>query len=67
MPADYPANANPSALSSDKVWCRGGSSIIGPLGDILAGPLWDTEGILYADVSGSAVKPVCVYADVRST
>lgn len=31
--------------------CRGGSSIISPLGEVLAGPLYDTEGTLYADLS----------------
>jgi nitrilase len=30
--------------------CRGGSAIYSPLGDLLAGPLWDKEGILYADL-----------------
>ncbi len=30
--------------------CRGGSAIISPLGDVLAGPLYDAEGILYADL-----------------
>lgn len=31
--------------------CRGGSSIVSPLGDVLAGPQWeDDEGIIYADV-----------------
>lgn len=30
--------------------CRGGSAIYSPLGDLLAGPLWDEEGILYADL-----------------
>jgi nitrilase len=30
--------------------CRGGSVIISPLGEVLAGPLYDKEGILYADL-----------------
>jgi len=30
--------------------CRGGSAIISPLGEVLAGPLFDEEGILYADL-----------------
>jgi nitrilase len=30
--------------------CRGGSAIYAPLGDCLAGPLWDEEGILVADL-----------------
>src|SRR6266540_1396063 len=33
-----------------EILCRGGSVIIGPLGDVLAGPLYDTEGILTADL-----------------
>jgi len=30
--------------------CRGGSAVYSPLGDCLAGPLWDEEGILVADL-----------------
>ena len=30
--------------------CRGGSAIYAPLGECLAGPLWDEEGILVADL-----------------
>ena len=33
-----------------EIMCRGGSAIISPLGDVLAGPLYDEEGILYADL-----------------
>lgn len=32
------------------IMCRGGSTIISPLGEVLAGPLYDQEGILYADL-----------------
>jgi nitrilase len=32
------------------VICRGGSVIVSPLGEVLAGPLWDEEGILTADI-----------------
>ncbi|GMK59014.1 hypothetical protein CspeluHIS016_0700290 [Cutaneotrichosporon spelunceum] len=45
FPADYPAPPG-----ADKVWCRGGSAIVDPLGNVLAGPLWDEEGIVYADL-----------------
>jgi nitrilase len=30
--------------------CRGGSVIVSPFGYVLAGPLFDQEGILYADL-----------------
>jgi nitrilase len=48
--ADYPADY-PSALPDDPdaVVCRGGSVIVGPLGDVLAGPLYDEAGVLVAD------------------
>jgi nitrilase len=36
--------------SQPEILCRGGSAIISPLGDVLAGPLYDQEGILYADL-----------------
>jgi nitrilase len=33
-----------------EVICRGGSVIVSPLGEVMAGPLWDEEGILVADL-----------------
>jgi nitrilase len=33
-----------------EIVCRGGSAIVSPLGEVLAGPLHDTEGILYAEL-----------------
>ncbi|HSJ52737.1 MAG TPA: carbon-nitrogen hydrolase family protein [Anaerolineae bacterium] len=38
-----------------EIVCRGGSAIVGPLGEVLAGPLWDEEGILCADLDLGAV------------
>jgi nitrilase len=40
-----------------EVMCRGGSAIISPFSEVLAGPLWDKEGILYADLDlGEVVR-----------
>ena len=33
-----------------EIMCRGGSAIISPLGAVLAGPLFDQEGILYTEI-----------------
>jgi nitrilase len=41
--------------SQPEIVCRGGSAIVGPLGEVLAGPLWDEEGILYAELDLAAV------------
>jgi nitrilase len=35
--------------------CRGGSAVYDPLGECLAGPLWDQEGILVADIDLGAI------------
>ena len=47
FPADMP---NTLAQSPEDVVATGGSCIIGPLGEVLAGPARDGEEILYADV-----------------
>jgi len=56
------ANGHASSEEEEKesmyaVWSRGGSCIVNPLGEILAGPLWDEEGIIYADVSDGDILP----------
>jgi nitrilase len=33
-----------------EVLCRGGSAIVSPLGEVLAGPLYGEEGVLFADL-----------------
>lgn len=38
-----------------EVMCRGGSAIISPLGEVLAGPLYGEEGTLYADLDMAEV------------
>jgi nitrilase len=38
-----------------EIMCRGGSAIISPLGKVLAGPLYDQEGILFADLDMGAI------------
>ncbi len=38
-----------------EVLCRGGSAIVSPLGEYVAGPLFDQEGILIADLDLTAV------------
>jgi nitrilase len=48
----YPADL-PGIEDLDRqpeIMCRGGSAIVSPLGEVLAGPLWDQEGLLLADL-----------------
>jgi nitrilase len=40
--------AHAELQAQPKVMCRGGSVIISPMGEIIAGPLYDEEGILHA-------------------
>jgi nitrilase len=47
-PADLPGIEE--LASQPEVMCRGGSVVISPLGEILAGPLFDQEGMLLADL-----------------
>ena len=35
--------------------CRGGSAVLSPMGEYLAGPLYGSEGILFADLEATAL------------
>ncbi len=52
-PTDLPGYGE--LASKPDVMCRGGSAIISPLGKVLAGPLFDKEDILYADLDMAEV------------
>lgn len=51
----YPDWAMEELSSLPDIMCKGGSVIVSPLGEIIAGPLWDKEGILYAELSANAL------------
>ena len=51
-PADFPLA---SEIEGAGVLGRGGSAILTPDGSYLAGPLYDEEGILYAELDPSAL------------
>lgn len=46
----YPHDMRPDSADSDTGLCRGGSAIIDPYGRYLAGPVYDTATVLYADL-----------------
>ena len=46
------------------VMCRGGSVIIDPSGEVIAGPLWDKEGILYAELDLDEITKAKIDFDV---
>lgn len=50
--SDYPSDLEGLEELDDfeDIICRGGSTIISPLGEVLAGPLYNEEGILYAEL-----------------
>ncbi len=55
--ADYPQDLPGEEVSRHpEILSRGGSLIVDPLGEVIAGPLWDKAGILYAKLSASKLK-----------
>lgn len=62
----YPQNLETIEEIADQpdVMCRGGSVIIAPSGEVIAGPLWDKEGILYADLDLDDITKAKIDFDV---
>jgi nitrilase len=49
--SDYPQDYDSQLPSDpDAIVSRGGACIIDPLGNVMAGPLWDQEGIITAEI-----------------
>lgn len=46
------------------IMCRGGSAIVGPLGDVLAGPVFDREEILVAEIDPAEIVQARLDFDV---
>ena len=46
----YPAFLQPELSNQPEVMSSGGSVVVSPLGEVLAGPLYGEEGILYANL-----------------
>jgi nitrilase len=60
FPSDFPLEIPPEA----EVLGRGGACVVSPIGEVVAGPLYDREGIVYADCDLSAALRAKRYFDV---
>ncbi|MEO0341055.1 MAG: carbon-nitrogen hydrolase family protein [Bacteroidota bacterium] len=49
--SDYPGRFQAEISHKGELMSRGGSMIVSPLGEIIAGPLFEEEGILYAQLN----------------
>lgn len=53
---DYPEECLEELSEQDEVMCRGGSVVVDPFGNVIAGPLWDKAGILHAELDMDEVQ-----------
>ncbi len=52
---NYPELAGEDYSKFPEVMCKGGSVVIDPLGNTIAGPLWDKQGILTVELNMSLI------------
>lgn len=48
--SDYPERYQTELINEPEIMSAGGSVIISPMGEVLAGPLWNEEGLLTAEL-----------------
>jgi nitrilase len=53
--SDYPERFQADLVHEPDIMSSGGSVIISPLGEVLAGPLWNEEGLLTAELDFSVL------------
>ncbi|AXE20991.1 nitrilase [Runella rosea] len=53
--SDYPEHFQADLTDEPEIMSSGGSVIISPLGEVLAGPLWNEEGLLTAELDFSVL------------
>lgn len=53
--SDYPERYQSDLINEPEIMSSGGSVIISPMGEILAGPLWNVEGLLTAELDFSTL------------
>ena len=55
LKSDYPTRFLKDLKQEPDIMCAGGSVIISPMGEVLAGPLWNAEGLLTAELDFSVL------------
>lgn len=60
-PPEYVFSGTEEDLTPDSVVCAGGSVIISPSGTVLAGPNYDGEALISADLGMSLVSTICTF------
>lgn len=48
--SDYPVRFSEDIKDEPEIMCAGGSVILSPMGEVLAGPLWNSEGLLTSEL-----------------
>jgi nitrilase len=61
-PGDLPGIGE--LASQPEIMCRGGSAIVGPMGDVVAGPVFDREEVLVAEIDLARVVEARLDFDV---